>query len=123
VAASFPAPWVPPGTHPPEAAALRAARIVFARDRLSAPGWMACPAPRYDIRSVPAEGLFEGGLHDPAAGRADAPGLARGLGVAQPETPTLSVRCHGIQFHLAAPDLILFALDNRIYRLHRAGNR
>lgn len=95
------------------------ARITIGPAALQAPGWMACRPPGYQLLQVPPEGLFEGGLHDPARGLSDAPALAIRLGFSAGSVPTLETRCHGLRFHLASPDRLLFALDNVIYTFTR----
>jgi len=121
VTAVEPAPWLPghPGARAHNNPEMRRARIAFLPDRLEAPGGFVCRNPRYRIFPVPPEGLFEGGLHDPARGLTDAAGLAARLGFPVGDSTTVEVRCHALRFHMSGQDRVLFALDNAIYILTR----
>lgn len=121
-AAAAPAPWLAPDqlARAHNNPIVRQARITFGPEALQAPGWMACRPPAYTLLRVPPESLFEGGLHDPAHDLTDAPGLATRLGFPVGDVRTLEPRCHGLRFHLAGPDRLLFALDNVIYTFTRA---
>jgi len=118
-----PAPWVGRGgvVDPAEVARLVGSEVVFEAKRIRGPWPLACAAPRYALAQVPPEGLFQGSLAahgDPSAG-ADA--LATRLGFAARPIATLGTGCEGaIDFHATGDDELLFALDNVIYRLHRA---
>lgn len=102
---------------------VRQGRITFTPGALQAPTWMACRPAGYALLQVPPEGLFEGGLLDPSRGLTDAAGLAIHLGFPPGDVPTIETRCHGLRFHLAGPDRMLFALDNVIYTFTRASAR
>lgn len=120
-----PAPWLAPDqlSRAHNNPTVRQARITFTQAALQAPTWMACRPPGYALMQVPPDGLFEGGLLDPARGLTDAAGLATRLGFPPGDVPTIETRCHGLRFHLAGPDRMLFALDNVIYTFTRAPAR
>ncbi|MGQ0800175.1 MAG: hypothetical protein ACT4NL_08705 [Pseudomarimonas sp.] len=89
--------------------------VVFEATRVRGPGVLRCGDAHYGLSEMPAEGLFQGGLPQPAA---DAQQLGFPAGV----TRGLSLRCETglFEFHLADANSLLFALDNRIYSLSRA---
>lgn len=89
--------------------------VEFRADRVKAPGPLACANARYEATSMPAEGLFQGGLPAPA----DA--AAQTLGLATFPVDGVSLTCDtGIfEFHEAG-EAVLFALDNVIWTLDRS---
>ena len=115
------APWVGPksDSKPYYEAALRNAIITFRPNRVDAPSRFACRKTRYWITELDAESLFEGGLNDPDRGMTTPKQTAVKLGFVGERFPTLEIRCNEIQFHLAAPDTIMFALNNVIYTMKR----
>jgi len=117
------APWVGPKSDlkPSYEAALRNATIAFGPKRVDGPGWFACPRPRYAITELEPESLFEGGLDDPDRGMTTPKETAARLGFVGQKFPTLETGCAELSFHLAAPDTILFGLNNVIYTLKRTG--
>lgn len=125
VSAAVPAPWyvANPSGPSPANPSLRNARIEFQPNRLIAPVPFACANPRYAVFPVPPEGLFEGGLLDPAHGLTTPTATAASLGFPPGDATTLETRCHGIRFHLAGANQMLFALDNVIYTLRRVPTR
>lgn len=111
------APWVVPTERTairpnPE---LQTARISIRTNGLTGPRLLACPGRPAKQFTVPAEGLFEGGLNDPHA--APARQAAIRLGFPPGPIPTLETPCHAIRLHLSAPDQAQFAVDNVIYTL------
>lgn len=125
VIATAPGPWyVANHSGPsPDNPSLRNARVEIQPNRLTAPHPLACANPHYAVFTVPPEGLFEGGLHDPSRGRTNAAALAAGLGFPPGDAPTLETRCSALRFHLAGTDRMLFAMDNVIYTLARVPSR
>lgn len=89
--------------------------VTFGRASVKAPGPLACGGARYENTDVPPEGLFQGGLPEPAA-QAMLP-----LGLSDEAIAGVTVTCDtGIfEFHFASADSLLFALDNRIWTLDR----
>jgi hypothetical protein len=117
------APWVGPKSDlkPAYEAALRNAVITFGPKRVDGPGMFACPKPHYTITALEPDGLFEGGLDDPDRGMTTPKETAAKLGFVGQKFPTLETGCAELSFHLAAPDTILFGLNNVIYTLKRSG--
>jgi len=117
------APWVEPKSDlkPHYEAALRNAVITFGAKRVDGPSWFACPKPHYAITELEPESLFEGGLDDPDRGMTMPKETAAKLGFTGGKFPTLETGCAELSFHLAAPDTILFGLNNVIYTLKRSG--
>jgi hypothetical protein len=117
------APWVSPKSDlkPHYESALRNATITFRATRVDAPSWFACPKPHYVITDLEAESLFEGGLDDPDRGMTTPKQTAMKLGFIGEKFPTLETGCAELSFHLAAPDTILFGLNNVVYTLKRTG--
>ena len=88
--------------------------MVFAADRIDAPPPLACAGPRYEIKTSPPEGLFQGNL-------TDADKQAAALGYRSPQIMTLETGCPDIiDFHFVDANTAMFALDNRLYRMERA---
>jgi hypothetical protein len=115
------APWVGPHSDlkPDYDAALSNAVFTFGPKRVDGPGWFACPKPHYAITELEPESLFEGGLSDPDHGMTTPKQTAEKLGFVGEKFPTLETGCAELSFHLAAPDTILFGLNNVIYTLKR----
>ena len=116
ISGSQPAPWAAPGQQPPQSDIDRLVgkRVVFASDRIDAPPPLACVGPRYEIKTSPPDGLFQGNLTDPAK-------QAVALGYRIPQIMTLETGCPDIiDFHFVDSDTAMFALDNRLYRIERA---
>ena len=115
IAASQPAPWhdpKDPGSAPfPDRITGRT--VTFTRTRIAAPAPLACGRPRYRVKTVPPQGLFQGGLTSPEA-------QAKALGFPGSGIRTLETGCSGwLDFHFVDAATALFALDNRIYTLRR----
>jgi hypothetical protein len=117
------APWVGPKSDlkPHYEAALKGAVIAFRKNRVVAPSWFACPKPHYRVTELEPESLFEGGLDDPDRGMTTPRETAAKLGFTGGKFPTLETGCAELSFHLAAPDTIVFGLNNVIYTLKRSG--
>jgi hypothetical protein len=115
------APWIGPKSDlkPYYEPALRNATITFRTDRVDGPSWFACPKPVYAITELEPESLFEGGLDDADRGMTSPKETAAKLGFVGAKFPTLETGCAELSFHLAAPDTILFGLNNVIYTLKR----
>ncbi|WP_424362474.1 hypothetical protein [Methylocystis parvus] len=121
-----PAPWAGPGDiDPKEAKALVGKTVSFGPKSIAGPQPIGCKGPHYGVReSDGPDMLFEGMLAEPdKAGKPrNAAALAREIGMTTPTVATLEVGCTEIAFHAIAPDRLVFALDNQIYTLKRAGN-
>ena len=115
IASSQTAPWVmfgqPLGQS--DIYGLVGKRVVFAANRIDAPSPLACAGPRYEIKTYPPDGLFQGNLTD-AAKQAVALGYSS-------QIMTLETNCPDIiDFHFIDANTAMFALDNRLYRIERA---
>ncbi|MEP6765146.1 MAG: hypothetical protein ABJB66_12575 [Gemmatimonadaceae bacterium] len=107
-----PAPWlsaadartVKPSTP------LQGRTITFTKAKIVAPQPIACSNPKYEIKSVAFDQLFEGGLRKPAT---EAPAL----GFKAP-VKTLMPGCD-MEFHSIDASTVKFALDNVIYTMTR----
>ena len=117
------APWVGPKSDlkPHYETALKGAVITFDKHRVDAPGWFACPKPHYQVTELEPDSLFEGGLDDPDRGMTTPKETATKLGFVGEKFPTLETGCAELSFHLAAPDTVLFGVNNVIYTLERSG--
>lgn len=108
------APWTPGAPQRAETE-LVGETLRFATARVEGPGVLACTDARYTPTEVPAQGLFQGGLPEPAALAAETLGI--------PELPAtgFSLACStGVfEFH-AAGNALLFALDSVIWTLDRS---
>jgi hypothetical protein len=114
IAGSQSAPWVEPGETfgRSDIDKLDGRMVTFTKRSIAAPAPLACTGPRYALKEVPPEGLFQGNLSDPAS-------QAKALGYG-PTVRTLETGCEGlIEFHFIDRDHALFALNNRLYRLER----
>ena len=115
IAGASPAPWSvagDPATAPVPAPIVGKA-IVYERSRIAGPRLLACRRPNYQLRQVPPEGLFQGGLTAPAA-------QAAALGFRGTSIPTLQTGCAGsIDFHFVDQSTALFALDNMVYTMRK----
>lgn len=119
------APWAVPGrlNDRTEERRLIGRSVVFAPRAVTGPEPLGCRGPVYKVRADPPDMIFEGELAEPDdAGRPrDAPVLARALGMRTPTVPTLETGCSEISFHRFEPDTLVFGLNDRVYRLTRAG--
>jgi hypothetical protein len=119
ISSSQPAPWAAAGQQPPQSDIDRLVgkRVVFAANAIDAPPPLACAGPRYEIKTTPPDGLFQGNLTDP-----DKQAVA--LGYRIPQIMTLETGCPDIiDFHFVDANTAMFALDNRLYRMERAAAR
>ncbi|MEQ1929940.1 MAG: DUF3828 domain-containing protein [Parvularculaceae bacterium] len=107
------APWT---VDAPVGEALIGARVSFSRTSVKAPAPIGCRNAAFDPTDMPPEGLFQGGLPEPAQQH------ARSLGFAEGSVKGVSLSCDsGLwEFHRADADTTLFALDNVIWTLSRA---
>jgi len=88
-------------------------RVTFTSKAVKAPAPLGCGDAKYEATEVPLEGLFQGaGLSVEAANRIGLDGRAR-KGVA------LTCDTGVFDFHFAADDSMLLALDNRIWTFDR----
>jgi hypothetical protein len=110
---ALPAPW---GEALPGAANLAGQRLAFGAAALEGPDPIACAPATIEQLTVPAEGLFEGGLGEQAEGR------ARLLGISTFPVPLIRVSCPNAAFDFARvdADTLLFALDNQVWSLSQA---
>ena len=124
IVASDAAPWAGE-TSPPDKEAMKELKgrtLTFAASKVSGPASLGCSKPRYEIRELPPEGLFQGVLAappPPSKPPASAEAAARRLGMTTATVPTLSVGCSGLDFHLIGHNEGLFALNNVVYRIRK----
>jgi len=115
ISTSQTAPWVMPGQQlgQSDTYGLVGKRVVFTANRIDAPSPLACAGPRYEVKTYPPDGLFQGNLTD-AAKQAGALGYSS-------QIMTLETNCPDIiDFHFVDANTAMFALDNRLYRIERA---
>lgn len=110
-----PAPWVAEGEAMPPPGLQPGQRIRFEADALRGPGVLDCAGARYQALSIPAEGLFQGGLGAPRR-------QAEDLGLQPSPVPSLRLDCDAgsFDFHRADADTLLLALDSRILSFSRS---
>ena len=108
------APWADSST--PVTAGFVGRTLTLTADRSEGPGVLACSKARIEPTSMPAEGLFQGNLPQPAANAAVSVGLAR----FPVEGFSLSCTSGLFEFHAAEPNSVLLALDNVIWTLDRS---
>lgn len=122
IARGDPAPWAGSegSVDPVEVKRLVGQHVAFEAKRIRGPDPLGCRGPRYVLKDVPAEGLFQGGLAEYGDPAISADALATRVGFATRPIATLETGCEGaIDFHATGDDELLFALNNVIYRLHR----
>lgn len=110
-----PAPWVVPGdpSTAPHDAGLVGKTIVYRVKAIAGPPLLACEGPKYAIKTVPPEGLFQGGLTAPAQQAAE-------LGFRGAAIRTLETGCgNWFEYHFIDARTATFALDNMIYTIRR----
>jgi hypothetical protein len=110
-----PAPWIAEGEPLPPASLQPGLRLRFEPEALRGPGVLDCTGARYEALSIPAEGLFQGGLSAPRS-------QAEALGLNPSPVPSLRLDCDAgsFDFHRADADTLLLALDNRILSFSRS---
>lgn len=115
VTRSRPAPWLAPDIAPPAAALPIGATIRLSASGIDAPAPLACGRATTSRHRIPVEGLFQGGLDRPTAQAAE-------LGFGQGPHDSLRIDCDSgsWDFHAIGADVLLFALDQRIYTLSRS---
>jgi hypothetical protein len=98
--------------------------VTFSARSVTGPAPLKCTKPVYATRDDGPEMLFEGSLAEPdQAGKPrDATELARKLGMTTPTVRTLETGCSEVAFHRFAADMLIFGLNDAIYRLHRLPN-
>lgn len=111
------APWADPGTRAVAHASLKGQAIQVDGDQVRAPAPLACEQASHSFVVTPAEGLFEGGLPDPAAQS------ARTLGITSLPLLTWRMTCRNSSFdvHLLPKRQALLGLDHVVWRLTRTG--
>jgi hypothetical protein len=108
-----PAPWLSDSGRKavrPESVVL-GRRVTFAAGGVRGPELLASPRAKYEIKDVPPEGLFQGGLTRAAE-------QARALGFPTATISTLMPGCE-FEFHFVSADTGMFALNNVIYTIVR----
>lgn len=99
---------------------LKGAVLEIGAGRIDGPAPLACVAPHYEVARTHAEGLFGGGLGEISDGRVSADELARRIGFKQRPIASLVTGCAvDIEYHAIDADHLVFALNNRLYRLTR----
>jgi hypothetical protein len=113
VAGAVNAPWAKSAMPTP----LQGRHVVFGLAAVRSGTVLDCARVQYEVRGMPPEGLFQGGL---APERAAAQAAALGLPAA--EIPSVLLTCDAgvFDFHLGRGGKAVFALDNVIYTLERA---
>jgi hypothetical protein len=89
------------------------ARVTFVSKAVKAAAPLGCENAKYEATRVPPEGLFQG------AGLTIGQVNALGLGAGDRDGVSLTCDTGVFEFHFAAPDTMLLALDNRIWTLDR----
>ncbi|WP_374368003.1 hypothetical protein [Dongia sp.] len=113
-----PAPWVEGGAQAPIHEEIAKGRITFMANSVQAPGFLNCDKAHFEITKVPPEFLFQGGLTDPTT-------QAAAMGYKGGEIENLAMTCESgdadisMDFSLIEDGVIVFALDNMIYRMQR----
>ena len=119
---SEPAPWVktPDVIEKREVKRLIGARVEMHADRIDGPAPLNCAHPRYEIKSYPAEGVFEGGLAEMRDASTTPDKLADSIGFVKRPIMTLVPNCESeIEYHAIDDNHLIFALNNSLYRLTR----
>lgn len=94
--------------------------VAFGAKSVRGPHPIACGKAIYESTEVPAEGLFQGGLPEPATEAM----TTLGLSGASVKGVTVSCDTGVFDYHFADADTLLLALDNRIWTLDQtAGTR
>lgn len=90
--------------------------VVFGSATVRSGTVLDCAQAQYEVRNLPPEGLFQGGLAPDRAAE-----QAATLGLLGPEIATVLLTCDAgvFDFHLGPGGKALFALDNVIYTLDR----
>lgn len=111
---STPAPWVDAAELPVHSLRI-GDRLLLGPDGIEGPAPLACGHGQTSTLQIPAEGLFQGGLVQPAAD-------AERLGFGQGSHPSLRIDCDSgsWDFHAVEADVLVFALDHRIHTLGRS---
>ena len=121
---SEPAPWVqkPDMTDADEVKRLFGAPVEFQPDRIKGPDPLACKNPHYAVKHVQADELFQGALAEFGDPATSPDKLADRLGFGKRPIASLDTGCaSGIDFHLLDAGHAIFALNNTLYRMTRAG--
>lgn len=120
-----PAPWARPKDleDRSEEKRLVGQTLTFGPRALTGPAPLGCADATYATQDDVAANLFEGGLAMPGPNGRPSDGVARArrYGMTTRTVQTVEASCSEVKFHRFAPDLVVFALDNRIYTLHPAG--
>jgi hypothetical protein len=123
IAKSEPAPWVKSSDviDKSDIERLVGARVQMHSDRIDGPAPLSCTHPRYEVKSVPAEGLFEGGLAEMSDPSTTPDKLAERIGFGKRPIITINPNCASeIEYHAIDDNHLIFALNNSLYRLMRA---
>jgi hypothetical protein len=109
-----PAPWVAPAmVETLDESMLVGNPVEFWASEVSSPSVLGCLDARYEKKDLPAEGLFQGNLPNPARDS------AAGLGFSGFPVSTVRVTCKtGVyDYHRLNADTLLIAVDNVIWTL------
>lgn len=110
------APWADPKNPLPderERASLVNHIVVIGTKAITGPKQVACPDPRYELKSYTTDMLFQGGLKNPAN---DAPTL----GFKGNAVPVLETGCENeIDWHMTDTGTLEFGLNDYVYILTR----
>lgn len=110
------APWVTDKNYHPDTSTWVGKTIRFDAARVTGPEALNCGSARYEPTSVPAEGMFQGGLTKSAKAEAEQ------VGVSKFPIPGTSLTCDtGIfEFHFPDSNSALLAMSNAIWTLDRS---
>lgn len=123
ILSAVPGPWaVNPAAAEDDKIARRliGSSVTFGEGAVQAPDPLGCSPATYSFRDARPESLFEGGLAQGPDGKMlDTAALTQQLGITTPTVRALAASCSEVEFYQIAPDVLLFGMDNRIYRLER----
>jgi hypothetical protein len=108
-----PAPWADPQAGDPAGALLAGTALTIGMSSVLAAAPLGCTGGDVAFVMMPAEGLFQGGLPEPATA------AAHSLGIQHARTLTLQVTCDAgvFDYHQLPGDTLLLALDNVVWTL------
>lgn len=125
IAGAVVAPWWSNTKQAPDAAeskTLVGQTIVISAKTMTGPPEVACAAPKFKLKSVPAEGLFQGMFDEMQRKdkKRTANEIAGSVGFRGKEWKTLETGCEwDVELHFADGNTAAFALNNYIYTMKR----
>ncbi len=124
IASSESAPWPHAADQevPAEIRQLTGAAVTIKADRIEGPKQVACKQPHYVFRKDGAEMLFQGALEEYGDKKTTPDAAATKLGFKTRPITTIETGCENeMEFHAIDDGHLLFGLNNRVYRMERAG--